>query len=308
MATDRDNHWTETALWAKAVQYTSQALRAERDSWLHPFWSALALEFLLRAALANVSPTLLADMSTNDVTNLLYALGKTPTTSALRSIGTSDVLARCEKLHSGFTNEHKKFCAGFVGYRNDELHTGGTPFAALTSGAWMPRYYDACKALVTAMKRDLKDLFGEEEAAAAQKMIAALHDATAKQVRQIISARKTIWDERSEEEKETACEAAARVAVRNAGHVVDCPACECKALVAGEEISQQDPVVEGSNIAIRSTMIPTAFECTACGLKINGHSHLHASDLGDTYVSTVLWNVIDYYAQFDDGPEPDFNE
>lgn len=308
MPTVANNNWAEPALWAKAVMYTGHALRSERDSWLYPFWSALALEFLARTALASVSPTLLADTSTADISNLLYALGKATSSSNVKSIGTADVLARCEKLFPGFTGEHKKFCAGFTAHRNDELHSGGMPFATLKTQTWLPRYYEACKALLVAMNRDLSHLFGPE-AAAAEKMIAALHDDAAKQVRQAISARRTIWEEKSTQEKEAAKKAAQVAASRNLGHVVECPACKCKALVTGEEISQQPPAIEGNSVAVRSTMLPTAFECTGCGLKIRGHNQLHASELGDTYVSTVHWDPIDYYAHLDDdGPEPDNNE
>lgn len=301
-----DNHWSEPTLWAKAVRYTAQALQTDRGSWLYPFWSALALEFLARAALASVSPTLLADTSTTDIGNLLYALGKAPSTANLKSVGIADVLARCERLLPGFTNEHKKFCSGFTGHRNDELHSGGTPFAQLKPQTWLPRYYEACKVLLSATNRSLSDLFGPE-AVAAETMIAALHDDAAKQVKQNINARRTIWEEKAPEEKAAAAISAQAAAQRDIGHVVDCPACKSKALVSGEEISQQPPALEDGKIVLRATMLPTAFTCTACGLKIHGHNQLHASDLGDTFVMTLVQDPIDYYA-IGDGPEPDFNE
>jgi hypothetical protein len=158
------------------------------------------------------------------------------------------------------------------------------------------------------MNRDLDDLFGPE-AEAARKMIAALHDDAAKQVKQTISARRTIWAEKTDPEKAAARINAQMAANRALGHVVDCPACQCKALVTGEEISQQPPAIEGNVVAVRSTMLPTTFICSACGLKISGHNQLHAADLGDTFVSTQRWDPIDYYADYEDyGPEPDNNE
>jgi hypothetical protein len=65
------------ALLAKAQQYCEQMHSYARDDWRFGFWSTLVLEVLARTALANISPTLLADA--RDWNNLYYALGFTPT-------------------------------------------------------------------------------------------------------------------------------------------------------------------------------------------------------------------------------------
>jgi hypothetical protein len=303
-----DNHWDESTLWAKAVLYTRLATESDRESWLYPFWSSLALEFTARAALAHVSPTLLADTSSGDAGNLLYALGRAPFSPGLKSIGIAEALSRCERLFADFTVEHRKFCAGFTGRRNEELHTGSSPFGALKSQSWLPRYYEAVQALLTAMGRSMKDLFGSE-AAAATKMIAALHDDAARQVKQSISARRTVWQERQEADRLAANQRATSAAQRHLGHVVICPACSSKALVAGEEIDRRDPALEGEEIVERATMLPTELKCEACGLHIVGHAQLHAADLGDTFTQTRRTDAIEYYGQLPDyEPEPDFNE
>ena len=73
-----ENHWDHGTLWAKTLLYVEIALERDRESWLYPFWSALALELLARTALSSVSPTLLADVTSDDDTSLLYALEKVP--------------------------------------------------------------------------------------------------------------------------------------------------------------------------------------------------------------------------------------
>ena len=65
--------WSEEALLAKAFLYAEQMEATKAEDWEFGFWSALSLEFLARAALAHISPTLLCN--TANWRNLHYALG-----------------------------------------------------------------------------------------------------------------------------------------------------------------------------------------------------------------------------------------
>lgn len=58
---DYSETWKSDALFAKAQRYAEKMLAAPRDDWHFALWSSLTLEFLLRAALADYSPVLLAD-------------------------------------------------------------------------------------------------------------------------------------------------------------------------------------------------------------------------------------------------------
>ena len=53
--------WSSDALWNKAKIYIERAFTGDRDNELFPFFAAIGLEFLARAALARVHPSLLAD-------------------------------------------------------------------------------------------------------------------------------------------------------------------------------------------------------------------------------------------------------
>lgn len=95
MTTAKTGHpWTAESLFAKAHLYVEQMEEATADDWQHGLWSALSLELLARAALAHISPTLLADAS--DWRNLMYALGNPPTAKKFSpaSISTNEVLRR----------------------------------------------------------------------------------------------------------------------------------------------------------------------------------------------------------------------
>ena len=53
--------WSEEALFGKALLYIERMESYTADDWQFGFWSALSLELLARAALAHISPVLLAD-------------------------------------------------------------------------------------------------------------------------------------------------------------------------------------------------------------------------------------------------------
>jgi hypothetical protein len=67
------HEWSSDALWNKAKIYIDRAFTGDRESQLFPFFAAIELEFLARAALARVHPSLLADPQ--DGNNILYGFG-----------------------------------------------------------------------------------------------------------------------------------------------------------------------------------------------------------------------------------------
>ncbi len=153
--------WTYDLLWAKALLYIGRALSAPRDSDLFPFWASLALEFVARSALAHLSPTMLAETSDPDGRHLLHALGVEPKIKAYipKSIQTSEVLVRCEQVVPSFTKDLEVFCRGFFNKRNEELHSGGSPFLGLPNHSWLPRFYEAASVLLRYQGRELSDLY-----------------------------------------------------------------------------------------------------------------------------------------------------
>src|SRR3989442_1078654 len=116
--------WSEEALFGKALLYIERMESYTADDWQFGFWSALSLELLARAALAHISPVLLAD--TKNWRNVMHALGAEPTAKKFspNSIATTEVFARLNELVPAFTEEIAGFCTKHSGRRNSELHTG----------------------------------------------------------------------------------------------------------------------------------------------------------------------------------------
>ncbi|WP_020565896.1 hypothetical protein [Methylosarcina fibrata] len=311
------NPWSSDTLLAKAQLYIEQMNSTVADEWKYGLWSALSLELLARAALAHISPVLLADAQ--NWRNIMHALGKAPTAKKFTptSIGTKEVLVRLNELLPDFNQEVAGFCSKHVERRNAELHSGEIVFTGLGTAEWLPKFYRSCKILLESMGKQLADFVSDPERAL--EMIASLNDAAAKAVDQDIKAHATVWSNKLEEERKSATLQATAWATRHAGHRVSCPSCASPAILHGNPSGPVSTRVGDDEVIQRQTMLPSAFECIACGLKISGYSKLSACGLGDAFSSTTTYTAAEFFdlyteEQLEDARneipeyEPDFNE
>jgi hypothetical protein len=143
------------------------------------------------------------------------------------------------------------------------------------------------------MDKKLDDFFGDP--GSVQAMIATLRDTAAKAVAQEIEAHKKIWKDKSPEEQKLAREQAVVWATRHTGHRVLCPACESPAIIRGSRQGTVTTLVGEDEVEQKQTMVPSSFECIACGLKISGLSKLIACDLGDAFIATSTLSPAEYF-------------
>lgn len=303
MSTVRAPHeWSKDALFDKAQRYTAQMYEHDRETWLFGLWSALTLEVLIRAALANVSPTLIAENKSWD--NIYFALGHKPSTGNYVPISasTSDLLKRAQTIFEPFTPEIHSFCTLHIKRRNSELHGGTLAFDGLTTSEWLPTFYLSCNVLLGLIGKTMTDLFGEDEAVVVATLISGLRDEAAKSVLKIISAHSTVWNAKPKEEKDMLVAQAVVLASRKVGHRVSCPACKSVALLNGSPIGIPNVVIRDQTVIEKRSMLPSHFECSACGLKIDGYSKLNVCSLGASYTRTSHTDASEY---FDHNPQED---
>ena len=309
VATKSAHPWSKDALLAKAQRYAQDMSSHSRDDWQFGLISTFVLEFVARAALSNVSPTLLADAKSWN--NLYFSLGHTPTAQKFvpKSIDISEVFSRLQETQPLFTTELQGFAAQHVHRRNEELHAGSTPFDGLGT-AWLAQFYETTSVLLGTFGEELSLLFGTKEAQVALQLITASKDQSAKAVAKAISAHKTVWESQSEAEKTKLIRQASLWATRQTGHKVACPSCGNDALVVGGPISGPIRKLDGDLIIEAQEYLPSRFECVACKLKITGLSQLSACGLGQTYKSTSTYDAAEYYAPEDEhqGFDDDNNE
>lgn len=281
--------WSEDLYIAKAKLYIDQMIQADPDDWSCALWSALALEFILRAALSHVSPALLANTPSNGSgwRNVHYAVKKDYTGKGVpTSIGTGEVIERLKALLPEFNKEVYQFCRKHISKRNHELHTGDMAFSDSESKRWQPQFYRACSVLLGSIGSDLGCLLPEAKVDAAQQMIDGLHEAARIAVKDEIAEHKLNWDKRPTRERRRAQQDADKWATRDRGHRVACPSCDSTALIFGDASGPVQRSLDANEVVVKQRMWPKAFECQACGLRISGFSKLSACNLGGEYTVT----------------------
>ena len=308
---DTPHKWSAEALCNKAQSYAEEMLSFPHDDWRFALWSTFSLELLARAALSAINPTLAADAK-GDWHHLLYALDIQPKTANYipRVIDISQVFSRLQELIPDFIPELESFCKRHMTTRNEDLHTGATPFVGTKVASWLPTYYRACAVLLESMGDSLERFLGSSEADVAETMIAAHKDESAKSINREIEAHKTVWNSNNTEEQDLLALQASTWATRQIGHSVSCPVCNCDAILSGSAIAPPLKSITEDEITETQEYLPSRFECVACRLKISGLSHLSAAGLGDPYNATFTYDINDFYSPEDHygDYEPDFNE
>ena len=298
--------WSHSALLLKAQRYAEAMMGHAKDDWRFALWSSLTLELLLRAALARVSPVLLAD--SRNWNHIYFALDNTPRVARFvpRSVPAAEVASRLEMIVDNFTPELKTFCTKHLEVRNEELHTGSGAFDAAGT-EWQATFYWTCDVLTKFLGTDLSYLFGDTEAKVAQALIKASRDQSAKVIKKTIAQKRQSWKKRKKGERETLAKQALVWATRHEGHRFSCPACSSPALLNGSPSGVPVRSIADEIVTEKQYVLPSQFECVACGLKIAGLSHLTAAGLGDGFTATTVFELSELYAAEPES-EPDFNE
>jgi transcription elongation factor Elf1 len=293
--------WERDPLYAKARLFFERAFDGDRDEPTFGLWCSLGLELLGRAALASVSPTLLAAPD-NEHKYLLHALNRGSERTPRKSITAAQVFSLCRTLFSDFTEEDFKAVVALINRRNEELHSGAAAFDEYRQSQWLAGFYRGCRSLSTAMGESLVSLFGEDEASAAIDILTQSQNDVNQRVKSLIAAHCKVFQEKGDKEKKAAKTKAkklgAQLAVKR-HHRVTCPACECVATVQGTPFGKEHISHGDGEIIVRQHVSPTSFSCSACGLKLEGYAELAAANLGGHYTRRTTYSPDEYYGLLD---------
>lgn len=288
--------WERDPLWAKARLYCENALSHDRDDPRFGLWCAFGLEFLARAAVSSVSPTLLAAPE-RDHRHLLHALGRGDPKKGPLSIGAAQLFSLCEVLFP-FTAEHRTSAIALVNRRNAELHSGQSTFNDYTTQHWIAGFYGCCKILAEVMDESLVTLLGAAEAGEAVHVLAVAEAEVRTRVQDRIAAHRAAFNDRDEADRDAVQTAAASEGERLSRarhHRVVCPACSSVATLLGDAIGQAKIQDNDGEIVVRQAVAPRRFACPACELKFDGYAELAAAGVGDQYTRTTRYDPEEYY-------------
>ena len=294
--------WDYDPLWAKSRLFFQYAFNQERDDPAFGLWCSFGLELLARAAVASVSPTLLA-LPDNDQKNLLHVVHKESELPFPRSIPANQVVALCVRLFPTFSEEDAKVSLALLNQRNAELHSGAAAFEEYRPSQWLAGFYHACESLLRVLGESLESLFGDDEAKFTQELLAENRDNIKKSVLDAISAHRRVFEGLPADQQaaaETEAEDRGRELSTQRRHRVACPACNCTATVQGrlfgkEHVSHE----ESGEIVVRQAVSPTEFSCSACGLKFTTYAELEVAGVADHYTRKTTYSPEDYYGLVD---------
>jgi len=303
--------WDADGLRSKASVFFERAFAAEPDDALFAFWCHLALEHLARAAVAQVSPALLAVPRKQE--SLLYGLGLAeadhldPESSSIAS-----VYELCARFVEGFGNAEAATCEEARRRRNAELHSAAAAMESLPRG-WLGRFFAACRVLTKHLGVELADLVGADQVAFVDALI--VEDATSVQsaVRSAIdSARARAATLRAPERQRLETEAALDLRPRTDAlgggsarqpvsrypvlREVPCPACGTSVALRGEIVRRGPARIDPDRQLIETQLgIPRLLSCPVCQLRLASTAELTVAGLGDPVASTDYLDPVETF-------------
>ena len=192
--------WERDPLWAKARLFFQRAFDAPRDDPQFGIWCALGLEILGRAAIASVSPTLLAEPDPSH-RNLLHALNRGSEKAPPKSIGAVRVFDLCKSLFKEVSEEDVRVANALINRRNDELHSGNSAFVEYPSKIWLGGFYGVCQSLSVSLGESLETLFGKEESEIAAQILEESKIEVRQRIQSLIAAQRKVFEGKTEAER-----------------------------------------------------------------------------------------------------------
>jgi hypothetical protein len=293
------------AFWAKAKVFLNRAMDPgpERAFDEQALWASAALELLGKAALARVSPLLIAE-PTEDGANLLIATGLIEGTARFAAVSASTIFKRCHKAFRPFNADN---ALGFANARNEYLHGPSIGFMTLPPEAWWPRFWALAVILVAALDREIEELVGLDRV----PIVEAYLRQNTKNVEDRAETLVTRAKQRLAQYQAGTLPARIQMEWRanpdlTAGidysSEADCPACGGVGTLEGSDDYdsdyESDWTEDGEPIAWATIHVPAEyFSCPTCHLVLDG------SELIDHVGLPGTFDVIDDNPEF---PEPDY--
>ncbi len=294
-------------MWESKSFYTKSKLYIQRSEQLRPedrfyiFWHLLALELLIKACVSlHAKPLLAAEGKEGQ--NLLYALGIAVVPNPVqRSI--SELISFLTHLVPTLKKEDRDKLFLWMGYRNEELHSGSDKLSELANTGWSSDYFRVTKLLLDYLGKDLSDYYGSDKKSSIEKMISELNKETLALAKAEISKSQTYYAKRLDSEKESV-----RKNFKRPYKTKDtkCPSCgEPYAVIYGELINSTGAMLdEDGDLHVIYKYMPIKVVCEMCRLQLDGYSLISAAGLGAEF---SIKSTVDPIETFDINIEEEFN-
>jgi len=294
--------WEADGLLAKSKLYFERAFELGSSDPAFPVWCHLAIELLARAAIASISPVLLADRRKPKA--LHYAIGIADLDPLeAESVSSAELYALCERYIDNFGNAERSVCEQARKRRNAELHSATAAMIDLPPG-WLGRLFATCRVLVEHLGLKLSDLLTSEDADLVEQLIVDdAHDVQSLVREAIEQARRDVASLAKKERSIRVQRAHALLHSNSSplgddGHApskavgrvlreIPCPACKTPIALVGEVVTRSPARISSDGELVEALVaIPSELDCSVCGLRLDGISALTVAGLGDPVTLT----------------------
>lgn len=279
-------------LWLKAKLFLNRAMDEEppRSFDEQALWATLALELLAKAALARVSPVLIAEPN-EEGKHILAAVGLGDSESFFMSVRAKTVFIRCSRAFKPFSDAK---AIKLANARNEYLHGGGLGFGVTPAKQWWPEFWALATILVDSQDKTLEDLVGASRLNIVAEHLEKNKKYAEERVKSLISSAQSRF-----EQKRTGSLPANRLNLWKSpeqlrlglkySETTTCPACGEDGVVEGEEVdnirlegagwvrvSEDDFVFEGRGFG---DVAAEYFSCSNCQLVLENYELMDAAGM-----------------------------
>lgn len=272
--------WDHDGFIGKAGLYFKRGAEHEHsDDDEFAIWHLLGFEFLLRAPLAKLHPSLLA--ATNDNDSLLAANGVT-TPKDPKSVASGVVIERLARIVPEFAGDAVGDSLFLMSLRNAELHSSNAAVSEVSNDLWLPKLVRVAKILCKHLAIDPQDVLDDAVVKLGETLLDEADKKVAHAVKVKIDAARSFLKKLSEDEidarvaasKPTGMERLTRQLTTAA---VKCPACEHTVHAQKTYVRSAREHLEGDILVRDDIYLIDGLKCLICGLELLGAPELVAA-------------------------------
>ncbi|GAB3076483.1 hypothetical protein GCM10027186_36250 [Micromonospora schwarzwaldensis] len=307
--------WDYDSFIAKSRLYFQRAEKHPRvDDDVFALWLLLGLEFLLRAPLAKVNKTLLADMNPDSI---MHAAGfPMGVNSKPTSVAAKTVITRLGVIIGDFTKERQDDATILIGMRNGELHSSESPLT-VDVAQWLPQFTRVVEVICVFLDIDSFDLVGQELIEQGRALVDGEDRKLAHEIQKRVEAARARYGQLADQDR------VARRAMlprrsstwqwpevqpgdRWASAVyelVDCSACNESAPLFLRAVRSTNERLEEDEIYRDIVYVATELTCLICDLELHGTAEIRCVGLQQQYVRQEVESIQE---RFMSTYEPDY--
>ncbi|MCF6745488.1 hypothetical protein E9529_14655 [Blastococcus sp. KM273128] len=297
--------WDDERFIAKAKLYFHRgASHPKGENDVLALWLLLGLEFLLRAPLARVHPTLLADPTGDSIMQAAGLPGK-PNSTSPKSIQIRTVIERLGAFVEGFSKDRQDEALSLVGLRNEEMHRSSSPLD-VDSSKWLPQFTRVVEVLCKHLGEEPSDMIEEDLLTLGRSLVDREDRRLAHEIGLRIQAAKDFAQKLRPEEKDARKVVTASTVLSFFGETkktVACPACVESATITMRSVRVTDERIEDEEIVRDVIYLVDELNCPVCELQLKGPAEIGAAKLQQQH---QLSEHESFQERYIDNYEPDY--